>query len=188
MNPRNEPGRLPECDDETEGDGEGEDAETEEGAATLPALGVSALAPEADGGGADPLANVAPPVLEAPGMGGGDGADGEPDDATAGAVDAPDAEPPATPAAAAPCATPMAMAAAVLAVVVRAVSRVIIVLPTSPRTIRLAINGTRAMDTENRIAVIARRIIWLDPTKLSRTLLALSTALMLPRFTADMST
>jgi len=82
----------------------------------------------------------------------------------------------------------MAMAATVLAVVVSAVITVIIVLPTSPRTIRLAMNGTKAIETENKIAVIARRIIWLDPTKLFRTPLALSTALMLARFTADMST
>jgi len=47
----------------------------------------------------------------------------------------------------------------VLAVVVTAVSRVIIVLPTSPLTIRLEMNGIKAMEMENKIAVIASRII-----------------------------
>ena len=65
---------------------------------------------------------------------------------------------------------------------------VIIVLPTSPRTMRLAINGISAMESEKRLAVRARSIISLEPTKLFKTPLALSTASMLERLTADIKT
>jgi len=78
--------------------------------------------------------------------------------------------------------------ATVLAVVVMALTTVIIVLPTSPRTMRLAINGIRAMDSEKMLAVRARSIISLEPTKLFRTPFALRTAFMLERFTAVMRT
>lgn len=184
LNPRNEPGWLAEGRDETEGGGE-TGAAVVVVAGTVPTAGVIDPALGAVGGrGAEPLAGAAPPAPEVPVRGGGGGGGG---DATVGAADAPEAEPPAAPAAA-PCPAPMAIAATVLAAVVSAVSTVIIVLPTSPRTIRLAMNGTRAIEMENKIAVIASRIIWLEPTKLFRTPLALSTALMLDRFTADMST
>jgi hypothetical protein len=65
---------------------------------------------------------------------------------------------------------------------------VIIVLPTSPRTMRLAMEGINAIEMENRTLASARSIIWLDPMKLLRTPFAFSTAFMLPRFTADIST
>src|SRR6266853_250904 len=83
---------------------------------------------------------------------------------------------------------PAAKPATVLAVVVIALTIVIIVLPTSPRTIRLAMNGIKAIDSEKILAVRARSIIWLEPTKLFRTPFALRTAFMLERFTADMRT
>jgi hypothetical protein len=72
--------------------------------------------------------------------------------------------------------------------VVTALSIVIIVLPTSPRTTRLAMKGISAIEKEKMLAVSARRIIWLEPTKLFRTPFAPSTASMLDRFTADMRT
>ncbi len=78
--------------------------------------------------------------------------------------------------------------ATALAVVVMALTSVIMVLPTSPRTSRLAINGINAIESEKRLAVSARSIIWLEPTKLFRTPFAFRTAFMLERFTADMST
>ena len=99
--------------------------------------------------------------------------------------------PPLAPATA-PSPTPTNEAAAIpataLAVVVIALTSVIMVLPTSPRTMRLAMNGISTIENEKMLAVSARRIIWLDPTKLFRTPLALSTASMLDRFTADMRT
>jgi hypothetical protein len=78
--------------------------------------------------------------------------------------------------------------ATVLAVVVIALTIVIIVLPTSPRTIRLAMNGIKAIDSEKILAVRAKSIIWLEPTKLFRTPFALRTAFTLERFTADIRT
>lgn len=94
--------------------------------------------------------------------------------------------------AATPSLTPAKEAAPIpataLAVVVIAPASVIIVLPTSPRTIRLAMNGISKIEIEKTLAVSARRIIWLDPTKLFRTPLAESTALTLERFTADIRT
>ena len=65
---------------------------------------------------------------------------------------------------------------------------VIIVLPTSPRTMRLAMNGINAIEKEKILAVSARSIISFEPTKLFRTPFAPSTAFMLDRFTADMRT
>ena len=62
------------------------------------------------------------------------------------------------------------------------------VLPTSPRTIRLAMKGINAIENEKMLAVRASRIISLEPTKLFSTPFAPSTAFMLDRFTADMST
>ena len=88
----------------------------------------------------------------------------------------------------APSDAPMIVDAARLAVVTAAPTSANIVLPTSPRTIRLAMNGIKAMDTEKRHAVMARSIIWLEPTKLFRTPFAFKTELMLLRFTADMRT
>jgi hypothetical protein len=61
-----------------------------------------------------------------------------------------------------------------------------IVLPTSPRTIRLAINGMRAMEIENTMLARARRITWPETKKLFRMLFAFNTALILPMFTAVM--
>src|SRR5579864_875110 len=87
-----------------------------------------------------------------------------------------------------PLKDPAAKPTTVLAVVVIALTIVIIVLPTSPRTIRLAMKGIKAIDSEKILAVRARSIIWLEPTKLFRTPFALRTALMLERFTADMRT
>ena len=114
------------------------------------------------------------------------GADDAPADAlTAGVA------PPAA-AAAAPCPTPaidaLAKPVTTPAVVVMALTTVVIVLPTSPRTMRLAMKGISAIEREKMLAVSASRIIWLEPTKLFRTPFAPSTALMLDRFTADMST
>jgi hypothetical protein len=79
-------------------------------------------------------------------------------------------------------------AAATLAAAVMVLTIVIIVLPTSPRTMRLAMNGINAIEKEKMLAVSARSIISLEPTKLFRTPLAPSTAFMLDRFTADMRT
>ena len=78
--------------------------------------------------------------------------------------------------------------ATALAAVVMAPTMVIIVLPTSPRTMRLEMNGMSAIEKEKMLAVSAKRIIWLDPTKLFSTPFAPSTALMLPRFTAEIRT
>ena len=65
--------------------------------------------------------------------------------------------------ASAPSPTPLNDAAAkpatVLAVVVMALTIVIIVLPTSPRTMRLAMNGIKAIDSEKILAVRASSII-----------------------------
>jgi hypothetical protein len=69
-----------------------------------------------------------------------------------------------------------------------ALTTVIMVLPTSPRTMRLAMKGIKAIDSEKMLAVNARSIISLEPTKLFRTPFAVRTALMLERFTADMRT
>ena len=119
-------------------------------------------------------------ALEPPGGGGGRGAD-----------DAVAAPPPAWEASA-PSPTPMNEAAANLAALLAAMVivpiMVSIVLPTSPRTTRLAMNGISAIAKEKMLAVSARRIIWLEPTKLLSTPFAPSTALMLPRFTAEIST
>ena len=117
---------------------------------------------------------------EPPGGGGGGGDD----DAVA--------PPPAAWEASAPSPTPMneaaANLAALLAAMVIAPIMVNIVLPRSPRTTRLAMNGISAIAKEKMLAVSARRIIWIEPTKLLSTPFAPSTALMLPRFTAEMST
>jgi hypothetical protein len=53
---------------------------------------------------------------------------------------------------------------------------------------RLAMNGINAIEKEKMLAVSARRIISLEPTKLLSTPFAPSTAPMLDRFTADIST
>lgn len=104
-----------------------------------------------------------------------------------GAGDAPPLAP-ATAPSPAPTNEAAAMPATVVAVVVIALTRVIIVLPTSPRTIRLAMKGISTIENEKILAVSARRIIWLEPTKLFRTPLAFSTESMLDRFTADIRT
>ena len=78
--------------------------------------------------------------------------------------------------------------ATTLAVVVIAFTMVIIVLPTSPRTMRLAMNGIKAIESEKMLVVNARSTISLEPTKLFRTPFELRTASMLYRFTADMRT
>ncbi len=78
--------------------------------------------------------------------------------------------------------------ATALAVVVMAFTIVIIVLPTSPRTMRLAMNGINTIENEKMLVVSARSIISLEPAKLFRTPFALRTAFMLDRFTADMRT
>jgi hypothetical protein len=61
------------------------------------------------------------------------------------------------------------------------------VLPTSPRTIRLAINGMKAMAIENTMLAIARRITSPEPKKLFIMPFAFNTALRLPMFTAVIS-
>jgi hypothetical protein len=53
----------------------------------------------------------------------------------------------------------VAMPATILAALVIALMSVIIVLPTSPRTIRLAMNGMSMIENENMLAVSARSII-----------------------------
>jgi len=53
------------------------------------------------------------------------------------------------------------------------------VLPTSPRTIRLATNGISAMAMENNTLTAPKRTIWLDPTNALRTPFPPNTALML---------
>lgn len=86
-------------------------------------------------------------------------------EATAGAPAAAGAEgdaPPLAPAMApspAPTNDAAAIPATALAVVVIALRSVIIVLPTSPRTIRLAMKGMRTIEKEKMLAVSARRII-----------------------------
>jgi hypothetical protein len=111
-----------------------------------------------------------------------------------GSDDGGGAEPPevCAPAAAAPALAPAndpaAMVVALPSVAATALASVIIVLPTSPRTMRLAMNGIRAMESEKRLAVRARSIISLEPIKLFRTPLALRTASMLDRLTADIKT
>src|SRR5438445_12051039 len=146
------------------------------------ALRVSLLALLAEGGvgGIDPSAAVAAPPPEDPlasSRGGGDGA-----------------APPPAPAceATAPSPTPTNDAAARLATAPAAAvmvpTSVSIVLPTSPRTMRLAMNGINAIEKDNMPAVSARSIISLEPTKLFSTPFAPSTAFMLDRFTADMRT
>lgn len=87
-----------------------------------------------------------------------------------------------------PTTVALARPATVLAAVVMALTTVIIVLPTSPLTMRLAINGISAIEREKILAVRASSIIWLDPTKLFSTPFEPRTALMLERFTADMRT
>jgi hypothetical protein len=69
-----------------------------------------------------------------------------------------------------------------------ALTIVIIVLPTSPRTMWLAMNGIKAIESEKMLAVRAKSIISLEPTKLFSTPFALRTVLMLERFTADIRT
>src|SRR5258707_3914385 len=141
----------------------------------IPASALAALAalPE---GGAEVKANAAGDAI----AGGSDDGGG--------------AEPPevCVPAAAArrraPANDPAAMVVALPSVVATALASVIIVLPTSPRTMRLAMNGIKAMESEKRLAVRAKRIISLEPTKLFSTPFALSTASMLDRLTADIKT
>ena len=133
------------------------------------------------------IAGASPPLPVPPeGVGGAEGLpSGGAEAAAAGGGAAP---PTAVSPAPAPSVAPMIVDAARLAVVAAAPTSANIVLPTSPRTIRLAMNGIKAMDTENRHAVMARSIIWLEPTKLFRTPFAFKTELMLLRFTADMRT
>ena len=126
-----------------------------------------------------------------------DGAEVKADDAgnaiAGGSDDEGGAEPPEVCAvAAAPALAPAKDAAAMLVAPPTApatvLASVIIVLPTSPRTMRLAINGIRAIESEKRLAVRASSIISLEPTKLFKTPLALRTASMLDRLTADINT
>lgn len=73
------------------------------------------------------------------------------------------APPPAACEASAPSPNPLkdadAKPATALAAVVMVLTTVIIVLPTSPRTMRLAMNGIKAIDSEKILAVRARSII-----------------------------
>jgi len=201
LNPRYWPGRLEERHGDAEGGGGDGGVAGEDGVTLLPLVGVAVLPSSvlvADGGVGDvdveTTPAVVPPLLEEvpaesgeddppdiappdpPGAGGGDG----------------DVPPPTVWEATAPSPNPMNDAAAKLAtapaVAVIVLTIVIIVLPTSPRTMRLAMNGINAIEIEKILAVSARSIISLEPTKLFKTPLAPSTAFMLERFTADMRT
>ena len=198
MKPLYWPGLEKERAAETE-EGAGDAVVVAEEASPSPPLGTAALPPLValpDGGvgdiDVDTMAAAATPptgdTLAPAGIGADDAIVPSPAaDGGAGAT-----PPPAACEASAPSPTPLNDAAAkpatVLAVVVIALTTVIIVLPTSPRTMRLAMNGIKAIDSEKILAVRARSIIWLEPTKLFRTPFALRTAFMLERFTADMST
>ena len=109
---------------------------------------MAAVAATPTGGAVPPAAIGADEAAVAsPAGGGGDGA----------------ALPPAAREANTPSPTPLNDAAAklatALAAVVMALTTVIIVLPTSPRTMRLAMNGIKAIDSEKILAVRARSII-----------------------------
>ena len=104
------------------------------------------------------IAEARPPLPVPPeGVG---GADGLPSGGAEAAAEGGGAAPPAAASpAAAPSVAPMIVDAARLAVVAAAPTSANIVLPTSPRTIRPAINGIRAMERENKQAVRAKSII-----------------------------
>src|SRR5262249_25559182 len=125
-----------------------------------------------------PIGTVAAAPAHKSPAGGGGGGGGSP--------------PPADRAASAPSPTPTKDAAARLATAPAAVgtapTSASIVLPTSPRTMRLATRGINAIEKEKMPAVSARSIISLEPTKLFSTPFAPSTAFMLDRFTADIKT
>src|SRR6185437_10598024 len=150
--------------------------------------GAGAVEVEVMAAGEEPRSDDPPPAKteageaarEFPAGGGGGGGE----DAAAPAPPAWDASTPSP----TPTNEAAANLAALLAAMVMAPIMVSIVLPMSPRTTRLAMNGINAMAKEKMLAVSASRIIWLEPTKLLSTPLAPSTALMLPRFTAEMST
>src|SRR5579863_4173021 len=61
-----------------------------------------------------------------------------------------------------------------------------IVVPTSPRTILLAMKGMSAIEIENRMLARAKRSTCPEPQKLFRMPLEFSTALRLPILTAVM--
>jgi hypothetical protein len=67
----------------------------------------------------------------------------------------------------------------VLAVLFTTAAKAKTVLPTSPRTSRLARNGINAIAMENRMLTAPKRIIWLEPTNALRTPFPLSTAFTL---------
>jgi len=71
----------------------------------------------------------------------------------------------------------------VLAVVVIALTTVIIRATHVTTDNRLAMNESKQSIARKILAVRARSIIWLEPTKLFRTPFALRTAFMLERFT-----
>ena len=155
---------------------------------------VALVPPDGMSGDIDVEATAAVEAPDDPFVPVGSGAADCPRDAAAGAPaegggagDAPPAAP-ATAPSPAPTNEAAAMPATALAVVVIVLKSVIMVLPTSPRTMRLAMNGMSTIENEKMLAVSARRIIWLDPTKLLRTPLAFSMVSMLDRFTADMRT
>jgi hypothetical protein len=196
LNPRYWPGRLEERHGDAEGGG-GDGGVAEEDGVTLLPLGVAVLPSSvlvADGGVGDvdveTTPAVVPPLLEdAPtGTGADVAASGPPGGGGGGGG----GSPPAAPEASTPSPTPTNDAVARLATAraadVMAPTIVIIVLPTSPRTMRLAMSGINAIEKEKILAVSARSIISLEPTKLFKTPLAPRTAFMLDRFTADMRT
>src|SRR5260370_8947624 len=101
------------------------------------ALGALAALPE---GGAEVKANAAGDAIAG---GSDDGGGAEPPEVCVPAAAAP---------ALAPANDPAAMVVALPSAVATALASVIIVLPTSPRTMRLAMNGIRAVESETRLA------------------------------------
>ena len=201
MNPRYWPGRLEERHGDAEGGGGDGGVAGEDGVTLLPLVGVAVLPSSvlvADGGVGDvdveTTPAVVPPLLEEEptGTGADVAASGLAGEGGGGGGGGGGGPPPAAPVASTPSPTPTNDAAARLATAraadVIAPTIVIIVLPTSPRTMRLAMNGINAIEIEKILAVSARSIISLEPTKLFKTPLAPSTAFMLERFTADMRT
>jgi len=200
LNPRYWPGRLEERHGDAEGGGGDGGVAGEDGVTLLPLVGVAVLPSSvlvADGGVGDvdveTTPAVVPPLLEEEPTGtGADVAASGPAGEGGGGGGGGGGPPPAAPEASTPSPTPTNDAVARLATAraadVMAPTIVIIVLPTSPRTMRLAMSGINAIEKEKILAVSARSIISLEPTKLFKTPLAPRTAFMLDRFTADMRT
>lgn len=156
LNPRYWPGRLKARHGDGEADGEDEGiGEAKVSPASLP-LGAAGVGETEE----EDVAATPAPLPEAPiGSGGADDAITRPPPAGGGAGAPSLADRPAN----APSPTPTNDAAAKLAAAPAAAAMVPtivnMVLPTSPRTTRLAMNGMSAIENEKMVAVSARRII-----------------------------